>query len=117
MSDWMDDLGALERLPQFFGRAASDMESDIVYGILLGNPKMSDGKTLFHADHKNTGAGAALSIASLSEARRIMRTQTRSGENGGAMNLAAKSLLVPASLETLASLLFPSVPRMVLPHL
>lgn len=97
-----DDLSALERLPQFFGRAAADMESDIVYGILTGNPKMSDGKTLFHADHKNIGAGAALSIASLSEARRIMRVQPRPGEGGGALNLAAKSLLVPAALETLA---------------
>src|SRR5690606_16294777 len=56
-----DDLDALTRIPQLFGASAADLESDIVYGILNGNPAMADGKALFHADHGNlAGSGAAL---------------------------------------------------------
>ena len=33
--------------------SAADLESDIVYAILMQNPAMGDGKTLFHADHGN----------------------------------------------------------------
>lgn len=95
-----DDLSALQRLPQFFGRAAADMESDLVYEILTGNPKMADGKPLFHADHKNIGTGAAIGIDSLSEARTGLRTQKSPA--GGTLNLLPKFLLVPAALETIA---------------
>lgn len=97
-----DDLSALQRLPQFFGRAAADMESDLVYDVLLSNPKMSDGKQLFHADHSNiAAAGSAISIESLSAGRTAMRTQKSPG--GGTLNLSAKTLLVPAALETIAN--------------
>ncbi|AOZ05959.1 prohead protease/major capsid protein fusion protein [Cupriavidus malaysiensis] len=95
-----DDLSALQRLPLFFGRAAADMESDLVYACLLDNPKLADGKPLFHADHKNVGAGAAIGIDSLSEARVALRTQKSPA--GGTLNLLPKYLLVPAALETAA---------------
>lgn len=71
-----DDLSAFNRIPQSFAAQASTKQSDIVYSILTGNPVMSDGKGLFHADHGNykgtagnlgTG-GTALSEASLAEA-------------------------------------------------
>ena len=55
-----DDLRAFSRLPQLMGSAAKRKESDIVYGLLTGNPIMADGKALFSADHKNlSGATAA----------------------------------------------------------
>lgn len=95
-----DDLSALQRLPQFFGRAAADMESDLVYDILTSNPKMGDGKALFHAEHKNLGTGAPIGIDSLSEARAGLRTQKSPA--GGTLNLLPKFLLVPAALETIA---------------
>lgn len=96
-----DDLSALQRLPLFFGRAAADMESDLVYAILTDNPKMSDNTPLFHATHKNlAAAGAAIGIDSLSEARTALRTQKSPA--GGTLNLVPKYLLVPAALETIA---------------
>lgn len=96
-----DDLSSLQRVPQFFGRAASDLESDIVYGIVTGNALMADGKSLLHEDHGNlSAAGSKISIDSLSAGRTAMRQQKAPG--GAQMNLAPKFLLVPATLETIA---------------
>jgi hypothetical protein len=95
-----DDLTALQRLPQFFGRSAANMESDIVYGVLTKNEVMSDGKALFHAGHANLGTAAKISVDSLSEGRAAMRTQVSPA--GELLNLAPSFLLVPAALETLA---------------
>ncbi|MDF2621412.1 MAG: peptidase phage prohead [Xanthobacteraceae bacterium] len=54
-----DDLGAFDRLPALFGRAAAELENDLVWGILVSNPVMADGIPLFHADHGNLAAAGA----------------------------------------------------------
>mgnify|MGYP002784380393 CR=1 FL=1 len=96
-----DDLGAFTRLPEMFGRAAADLESDTVWGIITSNPLMGDGLALFHATHGNlAGSGAAISVATLGDARAALRKQK--GLNGRFINVMAKYLLVPASLETVA---------------
>ncbi|MGE8162996.1 prohead protease/major capsid protein fusion protein [Paraburkholderia sp. NPDC080076] len=96
-----DDLSALQRVPLYFGRAAANLESDVVYGCLTANPAMSDGKTLFHAQHANLGAGGAISIDTLTAGRTAMRVQKAPGD-GTPLNTAPKFLLVPAALETIA---------------
>lgn len=71
-----DDLSAFDRLPMALGAEAAQIESDVVYGILLNNPNMADGTALFHASHGNlAGAGSAISVASLTAGRVAMRTQ------------------------------------------
>ena len=96
-----DDLGAFTRLPEMFGRAAADLQSDTVWSIITGNPVMGDGTTLFHANHANlSGAAAAINVASLGEARAGMRKQK--GLNGRFINIMAKYLIVPAAIETVA---------------
>ncbi len=96
-----DDLGAFTRLPEMFGRAAADLESDTVWGILTANAAMGDGVALFHANHNNlAGTGTAISITSLGAARQAMRQQK--GINGRFINVQPKYLLVPSALETLA---------------
>lgn len=70
-----DDLNAFARLPQLFGASAARLESSLVYGVLTGNPLMADGKALFHADHGNLAAAAAIDVAGLSAARKLMRKQ------------------------------------------
>jgi len=97
-----DDLSALQRMPQFFGRSAANMESDIVYGILTANAALSDGTALFHTNHANlAAAGAKITIDSLSAGRAAMRTQISPA--GELMNIAPQFLLVPAALETTAA--------------
>ena len=60
---------------------------------------MADGKTLFHADHRNLApAGTALSVSSLSDARTALRKQK--GMMGELLSIEPFALVVPAELET-----------------
>lgn len=107
-----DDTSAFTRLPQMFGRMARVTVGDLVYAILTGTPTMSDGKTLFHADHDNlAGTGSALTLASVSAGRAAIRRQ-QSGKKGDAnrrtLNLNAQYLIVPATLEMVANQLIRS---------
>jgi len=74
-----DDLNAFDRIPMAMGQEAAQVESDVVWAILLANPapNMSDGLPVFEANtHKNlAAAGAAIAIASLQAGRTRMRTQ------------------------------------------
>jgi hypothetical protein len=107
-----DDMSALDRMPAMFGAAGSRLESNIVWGLILGwnfftnkadnnVNKMSDGKNLFHADHGNllTAAGV-LDKTGLSNIRKLGRkTKTL---DGNYMNLTFNELVVPEDLETTA---------------
>ena len=97
-----DDLEAMTRIPGLFGRAAADLESDLVYSVLTGNAAMSDGLALFHANHGNLGIAAAPGEAGFGEAREKMRTQTglQKGKDRQFLNILARYLIVPAALET-----------------
>lgn len=71
-----DDLDALSRMLQLLGASGARLESDLVWNHILGNPTMSDGTALFHADHANLGSAAAISTASIALGRARMRKQT-----------------------------------------
>jgi len=100
-----DDLGAFADLARRMGQAAAETEARILVALLeagSGNgPTMSDGKTLFHADHGNkAGTGAAISDATLSAARLALRTQK--GIEDRTIRVTPRNLLVPPALETTA---------------
>jgi hypothetical protein len=86
-----DDLGALTRIPQLFGNSAATMEGDVVYGVLLGNPTMSDGNALFSSAHGNLGTPSAITVTSMAEARKLLRVQT--SPDGQYLNLTPAFLL------------------------
>jgi len=95
-----DDMSVFTRIPQRMGRAAIRTVGNLVYAVLTGNPTMSDGKALFHADHKNlAGAGAAPSTATLDAMRVAMATQKDRSGNSVALNIRPTYLLVPVALE------------------
>ena len=103
-----DDLSILGLLPRRMGRAARRTIGNLVYGILTGNPLMSDGVALFASDHNNlAGSAAAPSVTSLGLARAAMRTQKES-ETGPSLNISPRYMLVPAALETVSSQLLNS---------
>ena len=103
-----DDLGAFTRLPQSFGAAARRLEADHVFGLLTANGVLGDGVALFHADHGNLGAAAALTVTSLATARTAMRKQR--GIGGLAyVDPQPKFLIVPVALETVAELIIASL--------
>lgn len=98
-----DDLSALDRIPRSMGRAAIRTVGDLVYAVLGNNPKMSDGKALFHADHGNLLIpGEALSVGRIDAALSAMQTQQ---EGDAILNIMAKYMLVPVALRSTANAL------------
>jgi HK97 family phage prohead protease len=99
-----DDLGAFADLARRMGQAAAATEAQLLVDLLLLNngngPTMSDGKPLFHADHKNKGTAAALAVDALGAARTSMRKQV--GLSGELIDVSPRFLLVPPDLETKA---------------
>jgi hypothetical protein len=88
-----DDLDAFTRVPAAFGASAADLESDIVYSILTGNPKMGDGKDLFHADHNNLLSAAVVSEKALAAAYRKFGQQK--GIEDRPVSIQPRFIIVP----------------------
>lgn len=97
-----DDTDSFSRVATLFGRAARNLESNLIWAEITNNAAMGDGTALFHADHGNLDAvGAAISIDSIGAGRAAMRVQT--GLDGATLlNISPAYLIVPAALETLA---------------
>ena len=103
-----DDLAGFARLPMAWSGSAKRRVSNLVYSILTSNPAMSDGKTLFHADHGNLAETAgAPSVTTLTEARKKMRLMQ--GLQGEILNVVPRFLIVPATIETSADQLLNSI--------
>lgn len=96
-----DDLGAFVGLAGMLGRAAARTVEVDVYALLGMNaglgPTMSDSKTLFHADHGNLSAAAAISMAALDTDRVAMAMQMDVSGNDY-LDLRPAVLLVPIGL-------------------
>jgi hypothetical protein len=104
-----DDMSVLTRMPSMFGAAGSRLESDIVWGLILGYNflekiasvhLMEDGNPLFDAAHGNllTGAGSVFGVDSISDLRQLGRkTKTI---DGNFMNISYQNFVLPYELET-----------------
>jgi hypothetical protein len=98
-----DDLNAFTRIPRNFGNSAAQLESDLVWAQIIGNPTMgNDSTALFHANHHNLAtSGAAISVDTISAGRLAMSTQT--GLDGRTvLNLMPNHLIVPVTKLTAA---------------
>lgn len=91
-----DDLSQLTTIPQRMGRAAARTVGDLVYAILINNPKLSDGKPLFSNERTNLLA-CSPDFAGMVEARARMRLQKDS--EGNPLNITPAYILAPAALE------------------
>ncbi|MEK4713466.1 phage major capsid protein [Sporosarcina sp. FSL K6-5500] len=97
-----DDVDFIQALPALYAQSARLGINRLVYQTLAKNPSVWDGKTLFHEDHNNLiGTGGAPSVAALSEARRLLKKQKAVGGDVN-LNIPARFMLVPTSLETAA---------------
>jgi ATP-dependent protease ClpP protease subunit len=74
-----DDMMAFTGISADLGRAASRTIEAGVYVYLLSNPVLSDGKTLFHADHGNIGSSSAPTMQLIEDGRVLMAKQTGVG--------------------------------------
>ena len=103
-----DDLSALIRTAQSIGMSAALTIEEAVYALLGLNsglgPTMSDGDTLFHANHSNVGTGLAISVAAL-EAERVLMATQKDPNNKRFLNLRPSSLVLPIGLEGSANVI------------
>jgi HK97 family phage prohead protease len=100
-----DDLGAFDQVFGSIGRMIARFENNTFYAMKASNnglgPKLSDGKTLFHADHGNLAdTGADITIDSLGDGRAKIRQAK--DLDGNPLNLAPATLLVGPTQETKA---------------
>jgi hypothetical protein len=96
-----DDMNAFTRLPQLFARAAADMESDTVWGIITTNGTLqTTGFALFGTGHANLTTGAAtgtINITQIGIGRAAMRIQK--GLEARPINVRPAFLIVPVAKE------------------
>ena len=96
-----DDLGAFTRLPALCARAAADMESDTVWGIITTNGTLqTTGFALFGTGHANLSTGAAtgtINVTQIGVGRAKMRIQN--GLEGRPINVRPAFLIVPVAKE------------------
>ncbi len=102
-----DDVDFISTIPALYAQSARLGINRLVYKMLASNPAIWDGKTLFHADHKNLATGSAPSVEALSQARRLMKNQTAVGGEVK-LNTPARFMIVPTTLETAAGQLIGS---------
>lgn len=102
-----DDLGAFDQVFGSIGRMIARFENNTFYAMKAQNgglgPKLSDGKTVFHADHGNLGSGATgadMTIDSLGVGRAAIRKQKDADKQ--LLNIAPSRVLVGPELETKA---------------
>ncbi len=96
-----DDMGVFNGVAATLGRAAGLSIELAFFALLAENsgfgPDMNDGKALFHVDHNNIGAGAAISVVAIEADRVIMAAQTDQSGNE-ILDLKPAKLLLAAGL-------------------
>lgn len=103
-----DDLGAFKRNATIIARAAANLESGMVWALIVKNAKLSDGKALFHVDHSNLKNGGTLDVDGLSNARTAMQRQKGLSAEDEII-IIPKFLVVPPELQTKAEQLVSSI--------
>jgi hypothetical protein len=100
-----DDLRAFDRALGTAGQRAADLESSIVYNVLLANANLADGVALFHANHGNVGTAAVIAETSLSEAWENMTQQKDLGDGSDAdkeyIDARPRYIVVPPGQRTI----------------
>lgn len=89
-----DDLDAFTRIPLLMTLAAMRTVGNLVIDTFNSNPKMADGKALYHADHKNLGSGP-INSSNIDALRVLMAKQT---DGDSPVNISPKFMLVPTEL-------------------
>lgn len=97
-----DELGVFGDVPRKMGQAAKRTVAKAIFNLLVSNPVLADGKTLFHAAHGNLLTGAAISTASVDDMRVAMASQTDA--DGNPIRIDLSTLLTPVALRGAALL-------------
>lgn len=91
-----DDLGIFSDVPRKMGQAAKRTLAKAVFELIIKNPRLADGKTLFHADHGNLLPAATITTESVSAMQARMALQKDA--DGNTIRVPMKTLLTPVAL-------------------
>jgi HK97 family phage prohead protease len=110
-----DDLSAFASVPMKMGKKARDLESDIVWNLIINNTQVmkETGNVLFHASHNNLnqGGAGAVSETTLAAMRESMRLH-KDLDGTSPINIFPRYLFVPAAREVeAAKILAPITPE------
>lgn len=92
-----DDLSAFTRLAPQMALQVAQLQSDLVWSMLIGNPTMGDTVALFDNAHGNLGSASAVNENGLAAMRKAFRNQKSMGDGtnaGSYLNLMPKFLTV-----------------------
>ena len=89
-----DDIGIITRMPGNYAAAAKRTIDKDVYSILFNNATIFDGKTLFHADHKNIAKTAGKPTQATIQAA-ILGLQLQKDQFGEPIYVTPKHIVVP----------------------
>lgn len=109
-----DQLGAIDQVMGAYGTQVAYFEEITFYAMKNANsgagPLLkTDGKAIFHTDHKNLAAsGSAITVDALGKARAAMRKQT-SMDGKTKLNITPRILLVGPDKETEAETIMTAV--------
>ncbi len=90
-----DAMGAIAEVLLNAASIVPEFEEETFWAMLLSNPKLSNGKGVFHADHKNIGAAGAINTATVGEGRKAMRSHKLSDERKLKQNAPAFLIVGP----------------------
>ena len=102
-----DDIGFLTEVPGLYATAAKRTIDKQVYNILFNNPAIFDGKTLFHADHKNQITTGTKPTQAAIQAI-ILQMQKQTDHFGDSIYMTPRTLVVPMGYEFDLAVLFGS---------
>lgn len=102
-----DDLSALSDFSNGIAIRAANDENKLAYGVLKANAALSDGKAMFHTDHKNLPTAAAFGSATIEAMVKALRGQT--SLDGLPLNLQPAYLVVGPDLEVAARTLLTAI--------
>ena len=104
-------MGVFGTIPARMGSAVIRLEKNLFWALWTSNPKLADGKEVFHSAHKNVTAsgGAAPDVDQIAKGRVLLRQQTDLA--GNFLDLVPSHLIVGTANETavdrLMTLVFP----------
>ncbi len=102
-----DDINAFTRIPAAMGRASQRTCGNAVYGLLLDNPQMPDGKALFCPERGNLSAkGGEITVGRYGEA--VTAMGTKRGTQDESLNMAPVFMLTPVARRAEARILLNS---------
>jgi hypothetical protein len=89
-----DDIGAIRRIPMALARAAKiTLYRFVMNDLIIANPTVYDGDTLFHANHSNTFTNTLITAGNLLIAENAMLAQAAYGEATNNLGLTPRYFL------------------------